>query len=96
METYNLTPEEKFLQARKKVKSMKGFYVHATVYFLVNAFIIAGCAVDNIQSLLTPEPYMTALFWGIGLLAHGVSVFGQDLIFGTDWEQRKIEKLLRK
>lgn len=96
METYTLTQEEKFLQAKKKVKSIKGFYVHATVYFLVNLFIVAGCAVDNIQSLLSSETYMTALFWGIGLLAHGMSVFGQDVLFGQNWEQRKIEKLLNK
>ena len=96
METYNFTKEEKFLQAKRKVKSIKGFYVHATIYFLVNLFIIAGCAVDDIQNLSNPEPYMTALFWGIGLLAHGMSVFGQDIFFGENWEQRKIEKLLNK
>lgn len=96
METYNLTSEEKFLQAQRRVKSIKGFYVHATVYFFVNTFIIGGCAMDDAKSLFTSEPYMTALFWGIGLLAHGMSVFGQDLIFGKNWEERKIEKLLRK
>ena len=96
METYNFTKEEKFLQAKRKVKSIKGFYVHATIYFLVNLFIIAGCGVDDIQNLMNPEPYMTALFWGIGLLAHGMSVFGQDIFFGENWEQRKIEKLLNK
>ena len=96
METYTLTQEEKFLQAKKKVKSIKGFYVHATVFFLVNLFIVAGCAVDDVQSLFTAEPYMTALFWGIGILAHGMSVFGQDIFFGNDWEQRKIEKLMNK
>lgn len=96
METYTLTSEEKFLQAQKKVKSIKGFYVHATVYVCVNIFIIAGCAIENINSLFTSEPYMTALFWGIGILAHGFSVFGQDVVFGKNWEQRKIDQLMRK
>ena len=77
METYNFTTEEKFLQAKKKVKSMKGLYVHATIFFFVNAFIIISCAVENANSLFTSDPYMTALFWGIGLAAHAMSVFGQ-------------------
>ena len=96
METYNFTKEEKFLQAKRKVKSIKGFYVHATIYFLVNLFIIAGCAVDDIQNLINPETYMTALFWGIGLAAHGFSVFGPNVFLGKDWEEKEIQKILNK
>ena len=96
METYDFTQEEKFAQAQKRVKCIKGFYVHVTVYLAVNLLIIAGNAVDDLQSLFTPEPYMTALFWGIGLLAHGFSVFGQNLFLGRDWEEKEIQKILRK
>lgn len=96
METYNFNQDEKLVQAQKRVKSIKGFYIHTTVYFLVNAFIIAGCAIDNVNSLITSEPYMTALFWGIGLVAHGMSVFGQDFILGKNWEEKEIQKILNK
>ena len=85
METYNLNQNEKFLQAQRRVKSIKGFYIHATVFFFVNAFIIISCAVENPTSLFTSDPYMTALFWGIGLAAHGMSVFGQNFILGKNW-----------
>lgn len=96
METYSFTQDQKFFQAQKRVKCIKGFYIHATVYLAVNAIIIAGCAVDNIQSLKTSDPYMTALFWGIGLAAHGMSVFGQNFFFGKNWEEKEIRKFLNK
>ncbi|MEC5158424.1 2TM domain-containing protein [Chryseobacterium sp. MP_3.2] len=96
METHHFNQEERFSQAQKRVKSIKGFYVHATIYLAVNAIIIAGCAVDNVSSLLTSKPYMTALFWGIGLAVHGMSVFGQDFILGKNWEEKEIQKILRK
>ena len=96
METYNFSSEQKLAQAQQRVKNMKGFYIHATVFLFVNIFIIASCYIDNPASLNTSDPYMTALFWGIGLFAHGFSVFGKDYIFGKDWEEREIQKILNK
>jgi hypothetical protein len=34
------------------------------------------------------------LGWGIGLLAHGVSVFAFDGWLGSEWEERKIREYL--
>lgn len=96
METYNFTQEEKYAAAQKRVKCIKGFYVHATIYLAVNLIIIAGNSIDNADSLLTLNPYMTAVFWGIGLFAHGLSVFGKNLLFGPGWEEKEIQKILRK
>lgn len=96
METYTFNQEQKLLQAQKKVKSMKGFYVHATVYFFVNAFIIISCIVENPANLFTSDTYMTAFFWGIGLAAHGFGVFGQDFFLGNNWEEKEIQKILNK
>lgn len=95
METYNYNQEERFSQAQKRVKSIKGFYIHATVFIFVNAFIIIGCALDG-ENLLSSDPYMTAIFWGIGLAAHGFAVFGQDFILGKNWEEKEIQKILNK
>ena len=96
METYNFSQEEKLVQAQKRVKSMKGFYVHATVFFFVNLFIIISCGLENPMSLFTSDPYMTAFFWGIGLFVHGFSVFGQDFFLGRNWEEKEIQKILNK
>lgn len=94
METLNEN-ELRYKRAKEHVKKIKGFYVHATVYVLVNLFIIAG-NVQSGQSLTDINIYWTAILWGIGLLAHGIAVFLPNIYFGHDWEERKIRELMDK
>ncbi|MND78314.1 hypothetical protein D3C80_700250 [compost metagenome] len=96
-ETYN--SDERYNLAYKRVKRIKGFYIHALVYVFVNAFII----ISNFNSdaigddvFWRWETFSTALFWGIGLLVHGLSVFGRNIFFGQAWEERKIKELMDK
>lgn len=96
METYNTTPQQRLENARKQVKKMKGFYIHATVFVLVNLLIIFSNAVVDGKGFETMDNYYTAFFWGFGLLAHGLSVFGGELFFGRNWEERKIQELLNQ
>lgn len=95
-----MTPEEqiKYEKAVKRVKKIKGFYTHLLVYIVINIMII----VINIQDLEKGESYFqfknfyTAFFWGIGIVAHALSVFGPDLFLGNDWEEKKIKELMEK
>ena len=94
MENFN-TNEIKYLEAQKRVKRLKGFYIHATVYVLVNLFLIG----NNVQRGKNPsdiDNYWTAIFWGIGLLGHALSVFLPNMIMGKDWEEKKIRELMDK
>lgn len=94
MENYNQN-EIKYLEAQKRVKQLKGFYIHATVYVLVNLFIIA----DNVKKgmdLSDMNNYWTAIFWGVGLLGHGLSLFLPTFILGKNWEEKKIKELMEK
>jgi hypothetical protein len=94
----NFEEKMRYEQAVKRVKKIKGFYTHAVAYVLVNLFIVYL----NFRNLPSGESYfqaknfVTAFFWGIGLFAHGVSVFGQNLVFGKNWEERKIKELMEK
>lgn len=45
MENFNQN-NIKYLEAAKRVKRLKGFYIHAVVYFLVNVFIV----IQNVKS----------------------------------------------
>lgn len=86
---------ERYLAAKRRVKEMKSFYIHATVYVFVNLFII----VQNVRGgghWPDMNNYWTALFWGIGLLAHALSVFMPRFFLGKDWEERKIKELMDK
>jgi hypothetical protein len=84
--------------AAKKVKKIKGFYSHLAVYIIINTLLLIG----NYQfwnkegAFFSWDNLSTAFFWGIGLAAHGVSVFGFHLMFGKDWEERKIKELMEK
>ena len=94
----NTQDEIKYQEALKRVKKIKGFYTHAIVYVIINIMIV----IINIQNLNEGETYfqfknfMTAFFWGIGLLAHGLSVFVPNWIMGQNWEDRKIKEFMEK
>ena len=94
----NTQDEIKYQEALKRVKKIKGFYTHAIVYVFVNIMIVFL----NVKNLDPGETYfqfknfMTAFFWGIGLLAHGLSVFVPNWIMGQNWEERKIKEIMEK
>jgi hypothetical protein len=59
-------------RARRNVGARMGFLIHATVYGLVNAGLIA---VAMFRTGNVHWPLFPALGWGIGLAAHGLAVF---------------------
>ena len=84
----------KYLRAKKRVKQLKGFYIHLTVYVFVNLFLIA-------LKFLKNEEYKTDNLWGmgmwgIGLFIHGLSVFLPAFLLGNDWEEIKIREIMDK
>lgn len=94
MESQN-NHDAKYAEAQKKVKEMKGFYIHLFVYIIVNLFIISR----NFQqgdNLADIDNYWTAILWGIGVLVHAIGVFVPNFILGKDWEDRKIRELMDK
>lgn len=94
----NSQEEIRYQEALKRVKKIKGFYTHAAVYVVINIIIV----IANIQNLNPGESYFqlknfsTAFFWGIGLTAHGFSVFLPNWILGQDWEERKIKEFMEE
>jgi hypothetical protein len=80
-------------RARRRVHQIRGFYVHATVYALVNALLVAVNLTTSAAHLWFVWPL---LGWGVGVLAHGVSVFGAGGIWGREWEERKIRELQQR
>lgn len=88
----------RYREAAKRVKKLKGFYIHLMVYCFVNIFIIIAKAL----SLEAGEKFWEwdllklPFFWGIGLLAHGLSVFLPSMILGSNWEEKKIKELMEK
>ena len=93
------TADERYYLAYKRMKRIKGFYVHLFIYIVVNIFIIAdnkSDAIANGEVFWRWESFSTALFWGIGVMAHGLSVYSRNILFGTNWEERKIRQLMER
>jgi hypothetical protein len=97
----NFIEEDRYLRAKKKIEKLKGFYWHFASYFVVNMFISISKIVRNINN---GETFMEAfwdfgtfavwIFWGIGIFFHAIGVFGQNIFFGKDWEERKINEFM--
>ena len=85
--------EFRYLQAKKRVKEVKGFYIHALVYILVNLAIVLLKYYKN--GTIHFQEWGLG-FWGIGLLIHGFSVFIPNFFLGKNWEERKIRELMEK
>jgi len=77
--------------ARKRVKEIKEFYTHVAIFIIVNGFLFL------LNMLTSPDSlwfYWPLLGWGIGLGAHAYTVYGENGVFGKDWEDRKIRELM--
>lgn len=97
MET-NYKEKMRYEEAQKRVKQIKGFYVHLIIYLFINAAIL----IVNLKSNQISEEkdiwvfLITPFFWGIGLFFHWLRLFGPNFIFGKKWEERKIKELMDK
>lgn len=94
----NTQDEIKYQEALKRVKKIKGFYTHAIVYIFVNimVFYLNVQYLDSGETYFQFKNFQTAFFWGMGLLAHAVSVFVPNWIMGQNWEERKIKEFMEK
>ncbi|KQB39317.1 2TM domain-containing protein [Flavobacterium aquidurense] len=106
---HEFSTDESYNVAYRKVKKIKGFYSHLKIYILVNIIIIVSSlnrdylgshfyAGNNfeVRGFRDWEIYSTAFYWGIGLLIHAFTVFGPNIFFSNDWEQKKIQKYMDK
>lgn len=93
--------EEKYNRAKKKVKQVKDFYNHLTVYIIINVLLILihmGLFQNGVFQLDYPtlSMFTTPFFWGIGLLFHGLYVFQDSFTFFRKWEERKMKEYMEQ
>ncbi|OXG08431.1 2TM domain-containing protein [Flavobacterium araucananum] len=98
-----VSTDESYNIAYRKVKRIKGFYSHLRVYLIVNVIIIISSLNKNfvgnhfeVRGFQDFEIYSTAFYWGIAVLIHAFSVFGPNIFFSRDWEQKKIQQYMDK
>lgn len=92
MENFN---NEKYKRAKKKVDELKGFYVHLSIYTVINAFILVNIYLKTDNFWQWPH-FVTLFGWGLGLAFHTAKVFGFNPLLGKDWEERQIQKYMEE
>jgi transcriptional regulator with XRE-family HTH domain len=85
----DVRPDEALALAH--VRKVKGFYIHLSQYVIVIAALAAINAFAFPRYLWVVWP---ALGWGIGVIAHGFSVFDAFPFLNGAWEKRQVEKYL--
>ena len=87
--TSNFSENTSYSRAKEQVEKIKGFYGNLTSYCIVIPILIFINLYTDSRHLWF---YWPALGWGIGLIFHGLGVFGLT----SNWEERKIQELLNK
>jgi hypothetical protein len=85
--------EKKYEQAKEQVEKIKGFYVHATIYFI---FVPVFIWLNYISNAGFPWAIFPIGGWGFGLMGHAAETFNYNPFFGKEWEERKIKDLMDK
>lgn len=94
---------EKKERALRRIKELKGFYIHLAVYVVINSFISVNKVLRNMnngetfnEAFLDFGTFAIWFFWGIGLAFHAMKVFSFNPFFGKDWEERQIKKYMEE
>ncbi len=90
-------------RAKQRVADLKGFYVHFSVYIIVNLMIttIRLVSVLNneksfVDEIFSFSTFATWFFWGIGVFFHAKKVFSINIFFTKKWEERQIKKYMQE
>ena len=78
-------------QAVECVRDIKGFYSHLAIYVIS---VIAMAAANMYMGTDYLWFVWPALGWGLGVAAHGLTVFEVFSLSGVGWEKRQIERRL--
>ncbi|HMN81818.1 MAG TPA: 2TM domain-containing protein [Burkholderiaceae bacterium] len=92
------TTSEAYRQARRRVRALRGWHIHAFVYACVigGLWLLYGFGAAPRHVHLYPWPLAPMLGWGLGLAIHGFVVWIGASGTGRNWEERKIRELMQR
>jgi len=84
--------------ARRKVKKLKGFYIHAFIYAIgMTVFILKEYY--GVSFYFFPIQHINCFvmsIWSIFFLMAAVKILSEYHFFGKDWEKAKIKRIIEK
>ncbi len=87
-----MNEDARYKRAKMQVGLIRLFYIHLSIYIIVNFGLFVINMLSGSDKLWF---YWPIIGWGIGLLFHGLLVFGLCGVFGKDWEEKKIKELMK-
>lgn len=104
MKIYKSNPTN-FQKAMKRLERLKGYYMHLTVYGIVNCVLLGayffskdslfhGTSNEEFISWIDWNVLLTPLIWGAFLVAHASCVFQWRLPLLKKWEERQLKKIM--
>ncbi|HUH46574.1 MAG TPA: 2TM domain-containing protein, partial [Arenibacter sp.] len=81
---------KRYEKAKKRVAAIKDFYGNLISYIIV----IPILALINYNTTSFLWVLFPTLFWGFGVVMHGLEVFGYNPLMGKGWEKRKMREMM--
>ena len=96
-------PESKYERAKERVKEIKGWYNHLLIFIVVNTILqtMYSGYIEGIHLYVGESIFgrlIGPVVWGFALLIHAIWVFKSHYIRRSykDWEEQKIEKIMKE
>lgn len=96
---------DKYKQATKRVKELKGFYNHLKIFIVVNGLLYlikSGLLTPLMPEGFPAETYYfdwihgNFIIWGLIIVVHALILFRHKLPFLKKWEERQIQKFMEQ
>ncbi|WP_394759618.1 2TM domain-containing protein [Flavobacterium sp.] len=94
MENINKSEFVDYINAKKRVEGIKGFYSHLIYYIIINCIIIVIKTQNIDEGETLWHAFYVPFFWGIGLFFHAMKIFNLIPFLGKAWEEKKIQEIL--
>ena len=89
----------KYIQAKQRVKRLKRFYIHLFLFLIVNIALLFRLLMlekDESLNFFVWVVLNIMITWSLGILVHAWIVFKGKLLFRKEYEDRRIEELIRE
>lgn len=89
--------DDKYEWAKKRIQTIKNFYIHLYIYIFFNIVFII---INIVAMLIFGYRFYTFLIpligWGIGIFWHAISLFVFNGKLGKRWKEKKITEIMKQ
>ena len=100
MKHFNTTNSEELAleMARYRVHKLSRFYTHLFI-FVIGVLVYVAKTYFGAPLNFWPIKYINATFmavWTFIIAVQGMRLFFREIVFGSNWEKRKVQEILNK